>query len=338
MKTYLFAYSKRGIETAERIAAALDGEKHCYAAEKHACGAFMPVEKPSASLYERAFSSADALIFVSSCGIAVRSVAPFIKNKATDPAVIAVDESGSFVIPLLSGHIGGANTLAKSIASAIGAVPVITTATDVRGRFSADEWAARRGFALSDMSAAKAVSAAILEGDIPLVSDFPIKGELPSGVIFGSSGEVGIAVSYKTAEPFTKTLRLIPKCLFLGIGCRRGTPKELIESAVEAVMDENGLDIRAVKSAASIIIKSDEAGLLEFCREKGLKIDFYSAEELRQVSGDFTQSEFVKSVTGVDNVCERAAMIAADRLLVNKTPISGVTVAVGLKNTEVSFN
>lgn len=338
MKTYLFAYSKRGIETAERIAAALDGEKHCYAAEKHACGAFMPVEKPSASLYERAFSSADALIFVSSCGIAVRSVAPFIKNKATDPAVIAVDESGSFVIPLLSGHIGGANTLAKSIASAIGAVPVITTATDVRGRFSADEWAARRGFALSDMSAAKAVSAAILEGDIPLVSDFPIKGELPSGVIFGSSGEVGISVSYKTAEPFTKTLRLIPKCLFLGIGCRRGTPKELIESAVEAVMDENGLDIRAVKSAASIIIKSDEAGLLEFCREKGLKIDFYSAEELRQVSGDFTQSEFVKSVTGVDNVCERAAMIAADRLLVNKTPISGVTVAVGLKNTEVSFN
>ncbi len=338
MKTYLFAYSKRGIETAERIAAALDGEKHCYAAEKHACGAFMPVEKPSASLYERAFSSADALIFVSSCGIAVRSVAPFIKNKATDPAVIAVDESGSFVIPLLSGHIGGANTLAKSIASAIGAVPVITTATDVRGRFSADEWAARRGFALSDMSAAKAVSAAILEGDIPLVSDFPIKGELPSGVIFGSSGEVGIAVSYKTAEPFTKTLRLIPKCLFLGIGCRRGTPKELIESAVEAVMDENGLDIRAVKSAASIIIKSDEAGLLEFCREKGLKIDFYSAEELRQVSGDFTQSEFVKSVTGVDNVCERAAMIASDRLLVNKTPVSGVTVAVGLKNTEVSFN
>lgn len=338
MKTYLFAYSKRGIETAERIAAALDGEKLCYAAEKHACGAFMPVEKPSASLYERAFSSADALIFVSSCGIAVRSVAPFIKDKATDPAVIAVDESGSFVIPLLSGHIGGANTLAKSIASAIGAVPVITTATDVRGRFSADEWAARRGFALSDMSAAKAVSAAILEGDIPLISDFPIKGELPNGAVLGSSGEVGIAVSYKTAKPFTKTLRLIPKCLFLGIGCRRGTPKELIESAVEAVMDENGLDIRAVKSAASIIIKSDEAGLLEFCREKGLKIDFYSAEELRQVSGDFTQSEFVKSVTGVDNVCERAAMIAADRLLVNKTPISGVTVAVGLKNTEVSFN
>ncbi len=338
MKTYLFAYSKRGIETAERIAAALDGEKLCYAAEKHACGAFMPVEKPSASLYERAFSSADALIFVSSCGIAVRSVAPFIKDKTSDPAVIAVDESGSFVIPLLSGHIGGANTLAKSIASAIGAVPVITTATDVRGRFSADEWAARRGFALSDMSAAKAVSAAILEGDIPLISDFPIKGELPNGVVLGSSGEVGIAVSYKTAEPFTKTLRLIPKCLFLGIGCRRGTPKELIESAVEAVMDENGLDIRAVKSAASIIIKSDEAGLLEFCREKGLKIDFYSAEELRQVSGDFTQSEFVKSVTGVDNVCERAAMIAADRLLVNKTPISGVTVAVGLKNTEVSFN
>lgn len=338
MKTYLFAYSKRGIETAEIIAAALDGEKLCYAAPSHAKGGFLPIEKPSADLYGRAFSTADALIFVSSCGIAVRSIAPFIKDKTTDPAVIAADETGSFVIPILSGHIGGANALTKSIASAIGAVPVITTATDVRGRFSADEWAARRGFALSDMGAAKAASAAILEGDIPLISDFPIKGELPNGVVLGSSGEVGIAVSYKTAEPFTKTLRLIPKCLFLGIGCRRGTPKELIESAVESVLEENGLDMRAVKSAASIVIKSDEAGLLEFCREKGLKIDFYSAEQLREVNGDFTQSEFVKSITGVDNVCERAAMIASDRLLVNKTPISGVTVAVGLKNTEVSFN
>lgn len=338
MKTYLFAYSKKGVETAERIAAILEGDKLFYAAENHAGGAFMPIEKPSALLYERAFSDADALIFISSCGIAVRSIAPFIKDKTTDPAVIAVDEAGSFAVPVLSGHIGGANALARSIAKALGAVPVITTATDVRGRFCADDWAARHGFALSDMGAAKAVSSAILEKDLPLVCDLSVKGELPSGVYLGSSGEVGIAISYKTAEPFAKTLRIIPRCLYLGIGCRRGSPKELIESAVEAVFAENGLDMRAVRSAASITMKSDEAGLLEFCREAGLKIDFYSAEELRRAEGDFTPSEFVKSITGVDNVCERAAMLSSDRLLVKKTPVSGVTVAVGLKNTEVSFN
>lgn len=338
MKIHMFAYSKKGIETAERIAAALDGDILRYTSERLSGGGFLPIPSPSSPLFEEAFRSSDALIFVSSCGIAVRSIAPFIKDKTTDPAVIAIDEAGSFVIPLLSGHIGGGNALAQKLSKAIGAAAVITTATDVRGRFSADEWAARRGYVLSDMGAVKAVSAAILERDIPLRSDFPIKGELPSGVYSASSGDTGISISYRTDEPFQKTLRIIPRCLHLGIGCRKGTPKELIESAVEAVMEENGLDMRAVKSAASITLKSDEAGLLEFCREAGLKIYFYSAEELRGIEGDFTPSEFVKSITGVDNVCERAAMISSDKLLVKKTPVSGVTVAVGLKNTEVSFN
>ena len=123
----------------------------------------------------------------------------------------------------------------------------------------------------------------------------------------------------------------------LGVGCRRGTPAERIKNAVDTVLFENGVDPRAVKSAASIELKKDEAGLIDFCREEGLPICFYSAEELNGVKGDFTPSGFVKSVTGVDCVCERAALVGADELIIRKTAADGVTVAAALIKTEVRF-
>ena len=332
----LFAYSKKGIETARRIGECLSGELRLYTVERLAGNGFLPIPKPSAPLYEEAFASSEALVFVSSCGIAVRSIAPYIKSKTTDPAVVAIDETGRFVISLLSGHIGGANALAERIAEAIGATPVITTATDTNGRFSVDSWAKTQGYTISDMDKAKAVSAAILEGDIPIKSDFPIVGELPAGLRTGD-GETGIYITYRTDEPFENTLRLIPKCIVLGIGCRRGTPAKSIKNAVDTVLFDNGVDPRAVRSAASIDLKRDEAGLVEYCVENRLPVSFYSADELAAVKGDFTPSEFVKSVTGVDNVCERAAMIGADELIIRKTAADGVTVAAALIKTEVRF-
>lgn len=337
MKITLFAYSKRGIETGRRIMAAAEGDFDAYTVERLAGKDFRPLPQPAAPAYESAFSASDALIFVSSCGIAVRSIAPFIKSKTEDPAVIVTDEAGSFVISLLSGHMGGANALAEQIAAAIGAAPVITTATDVNGRFSVDAWAKRNGFAIDDMQAAKAVSAAILEADIPLTSVFPITGGLPNGVVAGESGEIGIALSYKKEAPFKTTLRLIPKCLSIGVGCRRGTGAEAIASAVGQVLDDNGLDARAVKCAASIDLKKDEPGLIAFCEQAGIPLRFYSARRLNKVAGEFTASEFVRKTTGVDNVCERAAMIGAEKLIVKKTEVGGVTVAVALIKTEVRF-
>ncbi len=335
----LFAYSKKGIETARRIGGALGGEIRFFTAERLAGEGFLPIPKPSAPLYEQAFAESEALIFVSSCGIAVRSIAPYIKSKTTDPAAVAVDETGRFAVSLLSGHIGGANALAERIAKAIGATPVITTATDANGRFSVDSWAKAQGFAISDVGAAKAVSAAILENDVPFVSDFEIKGALPNGLCEGKEGDVGVYATYadESAAPFNTTLRLIPKCVVLGIGCRRGTPAESIKYAVEKTLAYNGIDIRAVKRVVSIDIKKDEAGLKEYCREKGLPLSFYSSEELNAVKGDFTPSGFVKKITGVDNVCERAAMMCADELIIRKTAENGVTVAAALEKTEVRF-
>ena len=263
MKTAVFAYSRRGCETARRVLA-LCGDARAFTPEKYRLPGFEVLER---SMYGSCFSWADAMIFVGSCGIAVREIAPFVKDKRTDPAVICIDELGTFVIPLLSGHIGGANALARRLAAGLSAVAVITTATDIHGKFSVDAWAAERGYRIGSMQAAKAVSAEILERDIPLCSDFPIAGNLPAGVFSGNTGSIGICVTYRQQAPFENTLCIFPPVLHLGIGCRKNTPREAIRDAVNAVFKANRLDLRAVKRAASIDLKAGEPGLLEYCRE-----------------------------------------------------------------------
>ena len=338
MKLALFCYSRRGRDTAERVLPLFPGwEVRKFAPERYAEAGFEALRRPPRPFYGELFPWADAMVFVGACGIAVREIAPHVRNKATDPAVVSIDELGQFVIPLLSGHIGGANALAKRLAKELGATAVVTTATDINGRFSVDEWAARNGLSISSLAAAKDYSAAILERDLPLCSDFPISGELPEGTYIGDTGDLGLCLSWYRKEPFARTLRLIPRTLHLGLGCRRGTPVEAIREAVNAVLDREGIDPRAVKCAASIDLKREEEGLLAFCGERKLPVDFYSAEELRAVPGDFTPSELVQRVTGVDNVCERAALLGAERILVKKQAAGGVTVALAAEKTEVRF-
>ena len=338
MQIAVFAYSRQGCLTAGRIGDLLRGEQvRKYTLEKYLDEGFSPLEKPSADFYGAMFRSCDALIFVSSCGIAVRQIAPFVRDKKTDPAVIVVDELGKFTISLLSGHIGGANELAGTIAGGLQSIPVVTTATDINRKFSVDAWAARNGYSISDMKAAKAVSAEILERTVPMKCCYPVAGALPAGVAAGDRGPVGILISPKEEEPFDVTLRLIPKVLHLGIGCRRGTPAEVIRQGVEEVLKAHNIDRRAVRCAASIDLKADEQGLLAFCREEGLPVSFYSAQELLKLPGEFSKSKFVDSITGVDCVCERAAMVGAEKLIIRKTVSCGITVAVSEENLEVHF-
>lgn len=308
-------------------------------------------EGSSDEIYGRLFDSNDVLIFVGACGIAVRKIAPYIKDKQTDPAVICIDELGTYVIPILSGHIGRANAIARYIAEQISSTAVITTATDINGRFSVDSWAARNGFIIDDIKAAKEVSSAILEQDIPLISEFKIAGQPPAGIRSEDGNtvrsyndnadrfrnDIGIYIGCNIRKPFSRTLRLIPKAVHLGIGCRKGTDEDSIRQAVDKVLSEHDIDKRAVKCISSIDIKSGEKGLLDYAEHNNLPINFYSAEELNNLDGDFTSSEFVKGITGVDNVCERAAMIGAEHLLVRKNAVNGVTIAAAIEHMEVHF-
>ena len=341
MHIAIFAYSRRGCETADRVRAVLagpgDGCRAC-TPEKYRREGFEAITPPSSQFIRHMFQWADAMVFVGACGIAVRSIAPWVRDKRTDPAVLVVDERGQFVISLLSGHIGGANALAVRLAEALGATSVVTTATDVNGRFSVDTWATENGLYIDSMSAVKAVSAAILDGPVPLAGDFPVRGKLPPGVVRGEKGPVGICVSWRKRKPFVQTALLVPPILRLGVGCRKGTGAETIAALVDEVLEENSVHPMAVKAAASIDLKKEEPGLLAFCKERGWPAEFYTAEELTEVEGDFTSSAFVHSVAGVDNVCERAAMKHAARLLVRKTARDGVTVALAAEHWEVRFD
>ena len=331
MKISLTAFTDRGEALAVKITKQLnnDGEK----AEFVRCGKRpLPLESapavpgdsalrsPEPYAYVRVadwtgkvFGESDALVFVGAAGIAVRSIAPHVVSKAADPAVVVIDEAGRFVIPILSGHLGGANALASHIASIIGGQAVITTATDVNGVFAFDDWARRMNCAVENTDLIREISGTLLRGGIvPVCSDFEISGEVPCGVEFGSFDKASVCITIlDEACVDERKLRIIPRVVCVGIGCRRGTPAEEIEDAVLEALRENGISTKALAALASIDLKAEEEGIKELARKYKVPFLVYSAEELGEVPGEFTGSEFVMSVTGVDNVCERAAVRAA---------------------------
>lgn len=286
----------------------------------------------------RIFYSSGALIFVCACGIAVRSIAPFIRSKATDPAVIVIDDCGSFVIPILSGHLGGANRLAEIIAEKTGAKAVITTATDIGGAFSPDSFAKANNLVITDLSAAKEIAAAVLDNEkIGLASDYECKN-IPPEIAENTPCRTGICIASDTnKKPFEITLNLLPKNICIGIGCKRGTPCNKIETHIFDSLLCAGIDKRRLCCAATIDIKADEAGIIEFCKKNSLKLFTYTAEQLMSANGNFQKSDFVLSKTGTDNVCERSAVLTGGRLIMPKMAVNGVTVAAAELPTEIDF-
>ena len=252
------------------------------------------------------FAQSDALVFVGAVGIAVRAIAPHCRSKATDPAVVVLDECGRFAIPLLSGHLGGANDLARRLAKACGAVPVITTATDANGVFAVDEWAKHQHCLVAEPARIKKVSSALLAGrTVRFASDWPIQGTPPAGVEpAGDAAQASFALTI-TPTMTPNALHIIPRIAVLGIGCKRGTPADKLADAFAAFCAETKLAPQSIAAAASIDLKKDELGLAEFGQKQGWPVTFYTADELRAVPGQFAHSDFVQSITGVDNVCEQ---------------------------------
>ena len=218
MTTAVIAFTRRGAALGRSLADALGGSLHVPArfAPEVGAEAYASLEGWTAWAWARA----DALVFVGAAGIAVRAIAPHVRDKFSDPAVVSVDEAGRFVVPLLSGHVGGANELARRVAALTGGQAAVSTATDVNGLFAVDVWARERGMAITDRVLAKEVSAALLEGrPVGFASDFG--HPCPEGLTAGPA-ELGVWITDRTGEgPFPRTLRLVPRSLILGIGCRR---------------------------------------------------------------------------------------------------------------------
>ncbi len=357
----IIAFTARGFDLAQDIAKSLSTEDKTTgtAAIQSQIDIGFGESKVSLSNWAKnAWENFDALVFVGATGIAVRAIAPLVANKLSDPAVVVVDESGRWSIPLLSGHVGGANRLAKRIARSIGATAVVTTASDGRGLWAVDEWASRRGLHIVNPKRIKAVASRLLAGaEIAVYSDFSFEGPAPAGVSLvelreqahvvisalvgdqkDEASSAGSALHSADSALATdkssldfEPLYLVPACINLGIGCRRGVNADSIADLVDMVLKGAGISRDAVCCIASIDLKSNEEGLVEFAARRAWNLSFYSAEELSSVEGSVSSSDFVKEVTGLSNVCERAALFESGegaRLLVSKQAKNGVTVAV----------
>lgn len=325
-KVVVFAFSKKGRELGEVIGKRYPDSICIYDFK----------EKSLRNHVGEWFTQYNILIFVGASGIAVRGVAPFLKGKDVDPAVLVVDELGTFVIPLLSGHLGGANHYGSELAKALDATVVLTTATDINKVFAVDVWAKEQKLFIHNIDQIKYISSAVLSGErIGLISDYEIDTstvELKEGIQSG----ILIAESYRPVFP--NTLWLEPKRYVLGVGCRKGMDGGKFETQLLAFLEEHGIPIHLVGRITSINLKEKEEAIVAFARIYGIEFITYTSEQLLEVEGDFAKSEFVQSVTGVDNVCERSAVLAsgAKEAYISKTIRDGMTMSVSIKSWQIT--
>ena len=394
-RVLLVTCSVRGYATMQKLAKKLENISGAEIITKVKCEALPEVSMRETvkACVDTYFEQVDAIVFVTASGIAVRSVAEHLTHKSKDPAIVCMDECGKHVISLVSGHAGGANALTQMLADVMWATPVITTATDVEGRFSVDDYARKHNLVVTDWEKAKAISAEVLAagaepvwmdarksageadrvdiresageadrvdergsageadrvderesageadrvderesaGEADRVDERESVGEIGSGSPLETGCEVGVGkgLGYRIGERIqctmnigayqvivtpektitdAKTLQLVPRCIVAGVGCKKGTPVDKIEHAVQDAFAKAGLRMEALCAVASIDLKKEEAGLQEFCKTRNVPFETYTAEELQAVPGTFSASEFVSGVTGVDNVCERSAV------------------------------
>lgn len=282
------------------------------------------------------FENFQGIVFISSTGIAVRAISDYIKDKTKDPAVVVVDSLGKFSISLLSGHLGGGNSLAKKISILLNNQCIITTATDIKDVVAPDIIAKDNSLIIEDLKKAKDFAAALIEDKkIDFLDDYNLIS-LPKGYSkYEGFGEMLLWITNKLIgnKNYNKILRLKRRNLVLGIGCRKNTPKDELEEKVLNYLENHNLDKDSVKAIGSIDLKKDEEAIINL-KEK-LNCDFvtFSKEEISKVKGDFEKSDFVKKITGVPAVCEPSAILLGGQIILPKEKLGGITICVGeIKN------
>ena len=293
------------------------------------------------------FTERNAILFIGATGIAVRAIAPHINDKLTDSPVLVMDESGRYVIPILSGHVGGANEIAQNIAKLMGAEAVITTATDINNRFAIDIFAKKNGLTIINKDGIAKVSSKILAGKNISISietgHYDFDNNTPSFTYidkYPPQEKVDVVISSENKD-FDAALILKPKEYVIGFGCRKGKEAEIIDGYINKNLQNAGITIEQIAGIASIDVKKDEEGLLAWSRKERIPFTTFTADELAAVSGEFHGSEFVKSNVGVDNVCERAAIKLSGpggELIYDKHAEDGMTIAIAKRVWGVTFD
>lgn len=334
IKTKLFYITDNGFNLAKKI-------KRLYSN--------VEVLKFKSEAVSEAWDEPGNLIFIMASGIVIRTVAPLIKDKRTDPAVVVLDEKGKFAVSLLSGHLGGANKIAKEIADFLSGQAVITTASDVNDLPSIDLWAKENNLIIENWNLLPQTATQFINnGTLKVFSEVEIK--LPDEFLRVAEPQVAdILITNKACHPelvsgsnwmlkqvqhdrndiSDKPFYLRPKNLTIGIGCNSNTPASEIENSVRKTMEENNLSFLSIHSIATIDIKGNEPGLIAFAKKYNLGIKTFTANKLNTVKG-VSKSDVAFKTTGAYAVAEPAATLASEngKLLVKKQKMGNVTVAV----------
>lgn len=358
----VFAYTADGASLALRLKKVLGEECSVFLHSAHAAQEIHSASSAdgiteftdTGSVLVQVWAQANAILFISAAGIAVRVSASFLRGKTQDPAVLCMDDTARYVIPLLSGHLGGANEWAERIAAVFDAEPVITTSTDRHGVFAVDLFAKANGFVIEDPGMIRKISGALLAGekvgwycDESLASVDPgtdalVRCSCISDCtsdctsdrhlfkMYADRPRIGVTLTQDSSLPaqFAQECRLCPRNIYLGIGCRRGKSAEEIRRVVKDALDANGVSMKHVCAIASIDLKKDEEGICELAHQLRAEFVTFSAEQLMETEGEFSSSEYVLEQVGADNVCERSAVKASGgELVFGKYAKDGVTVA-----------
>lgn len=347
-KTAIIAITPRGRTTALRLSRHLDAQVWLPLKLKKEEGGVFYYETPFRDIVEKLFSSYENLVFVMAVGIVVRTIAPFLKDKSKDPAVVVMDEGMNYAISLLSGHVGGANELARELARNVGCIPVVTTATDVNEKTAWDivakEWKAYsyrdndiyKALNLAEISAQRIVSCIDVEEDIlfdllkkqGVEEDrvfFCLEDALSHTkkedniVLFTVSSHVdvrGRRIRVEEKEFEIEGRRIFPvvkKCYALGVGCRKGIEAQLLKKEFLKFLDALNVHPHSIAVLASIDIKKEEEAILVLAEELGVDFLTYTKEEIRSIEDrmpDMEKSEFVFRQVGVYNVSQSCAYLA----------------------------
>ncbi len=330
----IYAITRHGIEHACKLAGSLP-DADLYVSAKlmeHAPEGAKTLPLPMGPLLSKTFTAYDCHVFVISVGAVVRMIAPLLRNKKVDPAVICVDDSARYSICVLSGHVGRGNEFSKEVASVLNAAPIITTASDVIGTLTVDILGRDLGWTLDDMDrnvtrgCASVVNAAptlfIQETGEP--DWWPRDRSLPAGVKYTTSLEgvdpddweillIATDRNIRLSAPdhWNNSVIYRPKSLSIGLGCDRDTDPGMLERGVRTMLDRHGLSIKSVRELATIDKKQDEPAILALAEAYEWPLRIYTAEELDLVEGIENPSEVVKKYVGTRSVSEAASILAA---------------------------
>jgi cobalt-precorrin 5A hydrolase len=338
--TAVWALTPSGIELARLIA---DGIPDCTLFLSQNLAATVPGAVCFARLKDevgRQFAGFPRHVFIMAAGIVVRSIAHRLAHKTTDPAVVVCDEAGQFAISLVSGHIGGANDLAREVARTTGGLPVITTATDVNRVPAIDIIATQDRLTIENPDAIKSVNMALITGNPIFVHDpfgivahrLPQDQVIVSAVDAFGRNDAGIFVDHMCLDLPPHVLVLRPGSLVAGVGCNRGTTVEEMHDLLVKTFATNRLAISSLRSLATVDLKADEPGLLALAESLNLPLTIFTRDRLKGVAQVPTPSTMVEKHIGVKSVCEAAALLATHRgrLIVPKQKTANATVAVAV--------